>query len=291
MDDVFSGIEVYMQVSIQVLILMLSQSETATTQGLQTIFNQTFLGIDATTVLWISISWSLLSCARMHTKLIALEKGFCKISSKFFIFLWGCFATLRRVLSVIAMFIPSMGLFSILHHWRWEQIPFRARLEYAKRGFLQPDDKIGLFGLKETIYWTQLDRWSYADPQDPQPPPYSLYTLMSLKDTLAAGAILLAVNFLALVIVKLLTSAEFRSRGNIVNKLIHILENINYAAPYEDWDVGDYSIDQFRVRFQATCKEMLATFAVNIVFTMTMLVPLWHTGQCTFQFLAKFLGI
>merc|ERR1711940_210796 len=98
------------------------------------------------TLLWISISWSLLSCARMHTKLIALEKGFCKFSSQFFIFIWGSFATLRRVLSIIALFIPSMGLFSILHHWRWEQIPFKARLEYAKRGFLRPDDKIGLYG-------------------------------------------------------------------------------------------------------------------------------------------------
>ena len=71
-----SGIEVYVQVAVQVLILMLSKTETATTEGLETIFNQTFLGLDATTVLYISISWSLFSCARMHTKLIALEKGF-----------------------------------------------------------------------------------------------------------------------------------------------------------------------------------------------------------------------
>ena len=277
--------EVYMQVTIQVLILMLSQTETATTEGLQTIFSQKFLGLEATTVLWISIAWSLLSCARMHTKLIALEKGFCKFSSQFFIFIWGSFATLRRVLSIIALFIPSMGLFSILHHWRWEQIPFSARLEYAKRGFLQPDDKISLYGLNETIYWTELDRWSYVDPQDPQPPPYSLYTLLSLKHTLAAGAILLAINFLALLIVKYLTSAEFKSRGNIVNKLIHIVENMNYASPYEDWDEGDYSIEQYRVRFRATCYEMLATFAVNILCTAAMLVPLWHTGQCTLKFL------
>ena len=273
-----------MQVTIQVLVLMMSLTETATTEGLQTIFNQTFLGLDATKVLWISIAWSLLSCARMHTKLIALEKGFCKFSSQFFIFVWGTFATLRRVLSIIALFIPSMGLFSILHHWRWEQLPFSARLEYAKRGFLKPDDKISLYGLKETIYWTELDRWSYDDPQDPQPPPYSLYTLLSLKDTLAAGAILLAVNFLAILLVKLLTSVEFKRRGNIVNKIIHILENLNYASPYEDWDVGDYTIDQFRVRFSATCYEMLATLGVNILCTGAMLIPLWHTGRkCTFQ--------
>ena len=269
----------YIQVTVQVLVLLLAQTQTANTGGLTTVFNQEFLGFDAYTALIISICWSVFSCVKLHTKLVALEKGFCKMTSKIFIFIWGTFATLRRLLSLIAMFIPSMGLFSILHHWRWEQLPFKARLEFAKRGFLQPDDKISLYGLNETIYWSELDRWSYADPQDPQPPPYSLYTLLSLKHTLAAGAILLVINFLALLIVKYLTSAEFRSRGNIVNKIIHIVENMNYASPYEDWDEGDFNIEEYRVRFRAICYEMLATFAVNILCTAAMLVPLWHTGQ------------
>ena len=88
--------------------------------------------------------------------------------------MWGTVASLRRVLSIIALFIPSLGLFSILHHWQWEQIPFKVRLEYARRGFLTPEDKIALYGLNETIYWTELDRWDYSDPQDPHPPFYSI---------------------------------------------------------------------------------------------------------------------
>ena len=149
-----------------------------------------------------SISWSLLSCVRMHTKLTNLEKGFSKFSTQIFIFGWGTFATMRRVLSIIAMFIPSLGLFSLLHHWRWEQIPYKARLEYAKRGFLTSEDKIGLYGLNETIYWSELDRWDYSDPQDPQPPSYSIYTGMSLQETFFAGAALLVVHFMTLLVVK-----------------------------------------------------------------------------------------
>ena len=196
--------EVYVQVTIQVLILLLSQTKTATTGGFETIFTKTFLGLDAETILYLSITWSLMSCVRMHTKLITLEKGFCQISTKFFIFVWGTFATLRRILSIIAMFVPSMGLFSILHHCGWEQFPFKARLEYAKRGFLTLEDKIGLYGLNETIYWTELDRWNYSDPQHPQPPSYSLYTLMSLKETFIAGATLLVVHFITLLVVKVI---------------------------------------------------------------------------------------
>ena len=74
------------------------------------------------------------------------------------------------------------------------------------------------------------------------------------------------------------TSAEFRRRGHYVNKFIHVLENINYATPFCDWDEGDHSIQEFRARFRATCREMSATFCINIISTILMLVPLWHTG-------------
>ena len=193
-----------LQVVIQVLILLLARTETATTGGLTTVFNQEVFGLDPYTVLGLSISWSILSCVRMHTKMIALEKGFCKFSTQIFIFVWGTFAILRRILSIIALFIPSLGLFSLLHHWRWEQIPYKARLEYAKRGFLTSEDKIALYGLNETIYWSELDRWDYSNPQDPQPPNYSLYTLMSLKETFIAGATLLVVHFITLLVVKVI---------------------------------------------------------------------------------------
>ena len=160
------------------------------------------LEIDATSLLVLSISWSIFSSVRMHTKLTALEKGFAKFTTEFFIFVWGTFAVLRRILSIVALFIPSMGLFSLLHHWRWEQLPYNARLEFARRGFLTPEDKIVLYGLNETIYWSELDRWNYTEPQDPQPPRYSIYTGMSLQETFIAGAALLVVHFIGLLIVK-----------------------------------------------------------------------------------------
>ena len=277
--------EVYVQLSVQVFILLLARTETATTGGLETIFDQTLFGLDPNTLFVISISWSLLSCVRTHTNLISMEKGFCNMTTKLSIFVWGTFATLRRILSIIALFIPSMGLFSILHHWRWEQIPFSTRLEYAKRGFMRSDDRISLYGLNKTIYWTDLDRWDYSDTQDPAPPPYSIYTLFSLQTTFIAGAALMVVQFLLIMITKILTSPEFRERGHYVNKFIHVLLNLNYATPFCDWDEGNnHTIQEFRARFRVTCKEMMATFFVNILITLLMMVPLWYTGQLKIKF-------
>ena len=166
-------------------------------------------------------------------------------------------------------------------------------MEYAKRGFLTPEDKIGLYGLDETIVWTDLDRWNYTNIHDPQPPPYSLYTMMSLRNTFTAAAVLTVVHFIALIIVKMWTSAEFSRRGHYVNKLIHLIENLNYATPYVDWDEveDEHSIDQFRQRFNATWKEMAATFCVNIICTAAMLVPLWHTGPFLVSLLNIYLNL
>ena len=270
---------VVVQVTVQVLILLLAQTETPTTGGLETIFDQKVFGLDPTTVFIISVSWSLFSCVRTQVNMIVMEKGFGNVMARLAIFAWSTFSTLRRILSLIAMFIPGLGLFSILHHWRWDQVPFSVRFEYAKRGTLTPDDKIGLYGLNETICWAELDRWDYSHPKDPAPPPYSIYTLFSLETTVIAGVVLFGFQFLLITVTKILTSADFRDRGNYVNKTIHVLENLNYATPFCDWDEGDHTIQEFRGRFTATCREMATTFSVNFLTSLAMLVPLWYTGQ------------
>ena len=179
-----------------------------------------------------------------------------------------------------------MGLFSILHHWRWEQIPFKIRQEYVNKGFtILPDDKVALYGLNETIYWSDLDRWTYSvDPNKSSPPHYSIYTILSLKGTLCASAILLVLHIITLIIVKMATSPDFRRRGNYVDKIIHAMECTHYAQPFCDWDedlMGESesaTIPEFRTRLSATVREMAATFAINIVVTGIMLIPLCHTG-------------
>lgn len=167
------------------------------------------------------------------------------------------------------------------------QIPNSARIDYAKEGLMSSQDTIGLFGLNKTILWNMLDRFDYSDPQDPQPPPYSLYTMMSLKETVFAAAALFVTHFLLVTLVKMMTSVEFRNGGVLTNKIIHVIENINYAKPYVDWDEGDLKqaedkIQELRSRFRATCKEMAATLCVNLICTALMLVPLWYTGNRIF---------
>ena len=187
------------------------------------------------------------------------------------------------------MFIPSLGLFSLLHHWRNELIPFRIRIEYAKYFQRIPDNPIELYEINETILWSELDRWNYSDPVHPTPPPYSVYTLLTLGNTLMFFIILTFIQFVFIFAVKMKTSKVFRENSLIINMVIHVLENLNYATPFKDWDQwtefsvlgehGNNTIAEYRERFQAVKKEMLVTLTVNFVFTVLMMIPLWFCGM------------
>ena len=70
-----------------------------------------------------------------------------------------------------------------------------------------------------------------------------------------------------------------REESHKINKIIHILENLNYATPFKDWDYGQLSIIEYKTRFRALQREMMATFTVNFLITMIMVIPLWYTGK------------
>ena len=200
-----------MQITITFLLILLNRTDTPTTGGLETIFDEGkslwIWSLSADTVLIVSITWSLFSTIKTHTDLTVLEKGFCSTRSKLVVLAWALFATLKRIMSLVTLFIPSMGLFSLLHHWKWEKVPFQFRHDIAQK--ISSEDKISLFGLKETVLWSQLDRWNYAG-DIPTPPNYNEYTLLTLQETFIALICLSILQFIAIFVVKRCISTDFR---------------------------------------------------------------------------------
>ena len=272
----FSGLEVVVQITITFLLILLNRTDTPTTGGLETIFDEGkslwIWSWDADKVLVVSVTWSMFSTIKTHTELTILEKGFCSTRSKLVVLAWASFATIRRILSLVTLFIPSMGLCSLLHHWKWEQVPY----QFGQR--IIPGDKIRLFGLNETVLWSQLYRWNHTG-EFPTPPHYNEYTLLTLQETSIALICLSFLQFIAIFVVKRIISTDFREEEHITNKILHTLENLNFASPFRDWDDGDYTIQQFRNRANAVRKEMIWTQAINFVATIIMMVPLWYTGR------------
>ena len=264
--------------TLQIVLVLVAMTSTSTTGGLETMFDSgDFMGVymDPSIVLGLSILISLKSSVMLHVNYIKKEKGHFPFRSSFVTFCWGLFASLRRSLSSVSFFIPSLGLFSILHHWQAEQIPYSIRKNYPSK--INYDDKIAAYNMSETVYWRQLDRWNFTDLQNPQPPCYTEYTGLSLKDSSYVFLYFMIYQYAALILVKLFTSEDFKKRERFFEKFLHVLLNMNLAFPYTDWDIGDYSIEHFKQRYRKVNKEMAWCMTINISVSCLMTLPLIYT--------------
>ena len=140
----------FYQISLQMALLLLTTTETATVGGLETFFQQdSMFGIkmDATTIIILSVILSLKTSILLHVKILSMEKGFFGFMAKTAAFLWGLVSSIRRVLGIVAFFTPCLGLLDLLWHWHGEQFPFQVRLDHAQSLNITPslDDKIELY--------------------------------------------------------------------------------------------------------------------------------------------------
>ena len=204
------------------------------------------------------------------------EKIFFGFKAAFAVLAWALMATLRRITALVVFFIPSVGLFDILYHWHAEQFPFKMR---TWQSTVLPIDNIELFNMTESIKWKELDRWRYEDPKHPTPPSYTLYTGFTLKYTFGSLFVIMFFHCLSIFLVKMFTSKEFSSKGNLYSKLIHVMETMNLPFPFVDWDQGHFTVEEYRQRYWNTEKEMIISFMVNFLFNIIMLFPLWLTGM------------
>ena len=160
-----TGIEVFYQIGLQIVLLLLTLTETATVGGLEAFFQQDSkvqFGIyfSQKAIIVVSVLWSLKTAILLHVKILSMEKDFFGFKAKAAAFLWGLVSTLRRVLGIVAFFLPCLGLMNLLWHWHGEQYPFSARkVQVMRLGVTPfPYEKIELYWMKEEVLWADLDR-------------------------------------------------------------------------------------------------------------------------------------
>jgi len=166
-------------------------------------------------------------------------------------------------------------LFSLLNHHKAEQIPFGP----SKTGELKPNDQITIDN--RTFTWGKVDRWTFENDTETASetaPEYNLYTYFTLGQSFTIFSCLVFLQFLAVFTFKFTRVKKFR-QANILNKFIHSTDNLTIASPFEDFDVLDGTEKEHRERFQKVNTEVLMTMAVNMIFHLVMLAPLWYTAS------------
>jgi len=111
------------------------------------------------------------------------------------------------------------------------------------------------------------------------PPSYSLFTGFSFQWAFILFFILSGAQILVTLLIKSYFSRKFLRREDYLNKFIHLLLSLSIASPFEDWDQGRFSVEEYTERHRQTNIEMAWSISVNIIFSMIMLLPLYYTGK------------
>ena len=177
------GLELIYQISLQLVLVLLSISKTPTTSGLEAFFEQT-----DNLVLILLTCWSFKTYILLQKTVIKTEKVFFPFTSQLVILFWSTVAAARRIMAIVVFFLPSLGLLSTLNHWKAEQLPFSVRLAASESQIMTNGDIIIVHNMTRNISWTSIDRWEYNSQANKQhqPPHYSLYTGLSLGHTFIA---------------------------------------------------------------------------------------------------------
>ena len=238
-------------------------------------------GVPAEAVITLSVLWSFKTCLSLHVKATKVEKTHLETTSKLLVVLISFFASAARILSIICFFAPFFGLFDLLHHHKAEQIPF----SLSKEGKYGPNDTLVLYN-STPVRWGQIDTWDYTDEDNPTPPSYCNYTLFTLSQSFMIFWLLIFLHLLAVFFVKLMRSEKFQEAGKL-DKLLHCMENLNIAYPFQDFDILHGSAEEHKKRFRNVNIEVLFTMFVNFLVHCLMLLPLWLTGQGNNYWLRK----
>ena len=229
----------------------------------------------------LSVLWSFRTCLSLHVNVNKVEKTHLGFTSAIFLIIIAFFASSARILAIISYFTPFFGLFDLLHHHKAEQIPF----SLSKEGKYGPNDTLVLYN-STSVRWGLIDTWDYSDEDNPTPPSYTTYTLLSLAESFMIFWLLVLIHLLAVFFVKIKRSEKFQQADKL-DKFLHCMENLNIAYPFQDFDILHGSAEEHKKRFRNVNIEVLLTMFVNFLVHCLMLLPLWLTGQGNNYWLRK----
>ena len=165
----------------------------------------------------LSIALGFRSIYMAYLKTIAVEKPYFGFTSTIVLLVWTMVSGTLRLIVMVLYFTPSFGLFSILHHWRKEQIPFASQ-------YRDQINETGILYLYEANItkeqWDQIDRYDYENKRSIY---YSAYTVFRLEQYFRYFWIFMMVHIIFNIIIKGITSPHFRFVNFVVEKIFMYL--------------------------------------------------------------------
>ena len=258
------GLETIYQLTGQLILLLLSYTETATEDGLKTIFNEGLTGLPFI-LLIVSICLSFWSCISSHWKALTACREHFPLKSKIVVSLYSLFAILTRILTMIMYIAGPLGLFNLLRHYEGQQYPWNVIVTY----FVDSNGKIFL-GDNEPFEWSLIENKT--------PPEPTAYFGLSIGLYLAVFFAALGIQVVVVFLAKYHLSQHFRKSFNFLEKIIHSMENTNIPYNSQEWDDGKGDAEEHRKRMRSNWFEVGVVVIIKFVFNSLHLLPLSYLG-------------
>ena len=130
-----------------------------------------------------------------------------------------------------------------------------------------------------TERWANLNRADYSIPEAPVPPSYSVYTGVSLGTAFIIFCVIYFLHILSILIGKYFTVDSMFKKLNLLEAVVHAVENTNLAYPVEDWDKQKGNVVQFIQMSRKVWQEMFTMITINFFWAFIKLVPMFYTGK------------
>ena len=274
------SIELVIQLSIHLIMVLLSQTKFPIESSLQAIFqsNEDEEHSKTTlTLLVLSLLWSFKTAALTCVKIKTESKKFLPLFPKLILGLKYYLVFVARIDCIAIFYSTSIGLLGIMDHHHAETIPlnFETWLSFN-------DTLYQYWNLIENEFQStnisQLFRSDYTDAEYPQPPSITNYTLIGLGTSFKIFWVMYAAYAVLLAILKYFISEDFRA-APLEEKVQHILEALNIPEAFGDWDTdNEIDVNGHRMKWQKILIEMLIMVLLQFITNMALLVPFFITG-------------
>merc|ERR1712016_408912 len=130
------GLETTIQITMSILLILFSKSDTRTEQGLESIFDskEDILGIPAEAFIVLSLAWSIKSAWSSYIAGISWKKDYFSLKSQLFLGLYVVISVGIKTMSMILFLLPTLGLANTLRHFQGELKPYKVIVEPHPNG-------------------------------------------------------------------------------------------------------------------------------------------------------------
>lgn len=235
------SLETTIQTSMQVCIILLNTSATPT----EPLVYQSVLAQTSNVVRNVTIVLFLLSCAQLE-----LKGKFVNTAAKLLAALKGILFGASSITAIVAFFTPVLGLFDMLAHWQYEQIPFDENI--FPRNFPYTVGKE-----LQYINFEVIERGNYSLGVRPEP---SLYTVLDRDAWIAYLILVYALALISLFIIKMSSSKEYRADflGMSRSKaIVHLYGTINMPLLYSEFaDCTQVILTVLQINIQTNTRKI-----------------------------------